>query len=179
MTKTDAADAICEALMRPTMRFVPIKSAEQQSVLMLHRARELLVRQRTMLINALRGHCAEFGIVIAQGASKVTALIAMIEDLEDARLPALAREALGSLVGQLLWSRRRKETRSSWLENLLARRPIKPIWTTNMRDFSPYVAQTRPHRPTPCTMPSRSAGKTGRESTASGTCRCNSLKGDR
>ena len=101
--KNDASDAeaICEALIRPTMRFAPLKSAEQQSVLMLHRARELLVRQRTMLINALRGHCGEFGIVVAQGASKVAELIAMIEDRQDERLPALAREALGSLVGQL------------------------------------------------------------------------------
>ena len=101
--KNDASDAeaICEALMRPTMRFAPIKSAEQQSVLMLHRSRELLVRQRTMLINALRGHCGEFGLVVAQGASKVVDLIAVIEDPEDTRLPALAREALGSLVEQL------------------------------------------------------------------------------
>jgi len=67
--KNDAADAeaIFEAVTRPTMRFAPVKSAEQQSVLMLHRARELLVRQRTMLINALRGHCAEFGLIAAQG----------------------------------------------------------------------------------------------------------------
>ena len=101
--KNDASDAeaICEALMRPTMRFAAAKSAEQQSVLMLHRARELLVRQRTMLINALRGHCGEFGLVVAQGASKVTALIEMIEDPEDEDLPALARTALGSLVEQL------------------------------------------------------------------------------
>ena len=71
--KNDAADAeaICEAVTRPTMRFAPAKSAEQQSVLMLHRARELLVRQRTMVINALRGHCAELGPIVAQGASKV------------------------------------------------------------------------------------------------------------
>ncbi len=64
--KNDASDAeaICEALARPTMRYAAVKSAEQQSVLMLHRARELLVRQRTMLINALRGHCGEFGIVV-------------------------------------------------------------------------------------------------------------------
>jgi transposase len=83
------------------MRFAAVKSAEQQSALMLHRARELLVRQRTMLINALRGHCGEFGIVVAQGASKVAELIGMIEDPKDERLPALARDALGSLVGQL------------------------------------------------------------------------------
>lgn len=101
--KSDASDAeaICEALVRPTMRFAAVKSAEQQSILTLHRARELLLRQRTMLINALRGHCGEFGIVVAQGASKVSALIEMIEDRQDERLPALAREALGSLIGQL------------------------------------------------------------------------------
>jgi transposase len=101
--KNDASDAeaICEALIRPTMRFAPIKSAEQQSVLMLHRARELLVRQKTMLINALRGHCGEFGIVVAQGASRVAELIEIIEDQEDDRIPALACEALGYLVGQL------------------------------------------------------------------------------
>ena len=87
--------AICEAVTRPTMRFAPAKSAEQQSVLMLHRARELLVRQRTMVINALRGHCAEFGLIVAQGASKVEELVAIIEDPGDVRLPPLAREALG------------------------------------------------------------------------------------
>ena len=101
--KNDAADAeaICEAVTCPTMRFAPAKSAEQQSVLMLHRARELLVRQRTMVINALRGHCAEFGLIVAQGASKVEELVAIIEDPGDVRLPPLAREALGSLVEQL------------------------------------------------------------------------------
>ena len=101
--KNDAADAeaICEAVTRPTMRFAPVKSAEQQSVLMLHRARELLVRQRTMLVNALRGHCAEFGLIAAQGISKATDLIRIIDDPEDTRLPNLAREALGLLVEQL------------------------------------------------------------------------------
>lgn len=101
--KNDAADAeaICEAVTRPTMLFAPVKSAEQQSVLMLHRARELLVRQRTMLINALRGHCAEFGLIAAQGISKATDLIRIIDDPEDTRLPDLAREALGLLVEQL------------------------------------------------------------------------------
>jgi transposase len=65
--KNDAADAaaICEAVTRPTMRFVAVKSAEQQSVLMLHRTREIMVRQRTMLVNAIRAHMAEFGLVPA------------------------------------------------------------------------------------------------------------------
>ena len=94
--KNDAADAeaICEAVTRPTMRFAPAKSAEQQSVLMLHRARELLVRQRTMVINALRGHCAELGLIVAQGASKVEELVAIIEDPGDVRLPPLAARRL-------------------------------------------------------------------------------------
>ena len=74
--KNDAADAeaICEAVTRPSMRFVPIKEAEQQAVLMLHRARSLLVRQRTMLANALRAHLAEFGIVAPQGLRHVEIL---------------------------------------------------------------------------------------------------------
>ena len=68
--KTDAADAeaMCEAVTRPTMRFVAVKTVEQQAVLMLHKNRNLMVRQRTMLINALRGHLAEYGIVTSVGA---------------------------------------------------------------------------------------------------------------
>ena len=78
--KTDAADAaaICEAVTRPTMRFVPIKTAEQQAVLMLHRTRDLLVRQRTMLVNALRGHMAELGIIAPQGIARVADLMAVL-----------------------------------------------------------------------------------------------------
>jgi transposase len=70
--KHDAADAeaICEAVTRPSMRFVPIKSEDQQSVLLIHRARELLVRQRTQLVNALRGHLAEFGVIAAKGIAR-------------------------------------------------------------------------------------------------------------
>ena len=103
--KTDAADAeaICEAVTRPSMRFVPVKSAEQQSVLMLHRMRALLIRQRTMLVNALRGHLAEFGIIVAQGINRVRELIKlMTDDSADAVLPPLARRALAPLVDQLL-----------------------------------------------------------------------------
>src|ERR1700761_7163301 len=71
--KTDAADAeaICEAVRRPSMRFVAIKTVEQQATLMLHRGRELLVRQRTMTVNALRGHLAELGVIAPQGLNKV------------------------------------------------------------------------------------------------------------
>ena len=101
--KNDAADAeaICEAVTRPTMRFVPVKGEEQQGILMLHRTRELLIRQRTMLINALRAHLAEFGIVMAQGRAGVSTLVALVEDDEHDLIPAIAREALLAVVDQL------------------------------------------------------------------------------
>ena len=76
------------------MRFVPVKSAERQSVLVLHRGRELLVRQRTMLINAIRGHCAEFGLIVAQGARAVPELIEKARHADAAALPEIARSAL-------------------------------------------------------------------------------------
>jgi transposase len=75
--KTDAADAeaICEAVTRPTMRFVAVKTPEQQAVLMLHKTRDLLVRQRTALINALRAHLGEYGIISSKGLGGVTTLV--------------------------------------------------------------------------------------------------------
>lgn len=101
--KNDAADAeaICEAVMRPNMRFVPVKSAEQQSLLMLHRSRDLLIRQRTMLTNALRSHFAELGIVVAQGIRNLPKLVAVVRDDADTRVPAAARYVLGALVAQI------------------------------------------------------------------------------
>jgi transposase len=91
--KNDAADAeaICEAVRRPTMRFVRVKSAEQQGQLMQHRTRDLLMRQRTQVINALRAHMAELGIVAAQGREGTKALLAIIADDGDERLPDRAR----------------------------------------------------------------------------------------
>ena len=102
--KNDAADAaaICEAVTRPNMRFVPVKSVDQQATLMLHSARELVVSQRTALINALRGHFAEFGIVVAQGARNAKLLIAIIHDENDADLPGGARAALQPLASMLI-----------------------------------------------------------------------------
>lgn len=82
-----SSEAICE-VKRPSMRFVPMKTAEQQSALM-HRGRELLVRQRTMLANALRGHMAEFGLIAAQGLHKVAGLIAIVRDDKDERYGSL------------------------------------------------------------------------------------------
>jgi len=101
--KNDAADAeaICEAVMRPTMRFVPIKTSEQQSVLMLHRTRQLFVRQRTTLINAIRAHLAEFGIVAGVGRNGVEVLLDLIAKGEDERIPPAAGECLMALATQL------------------------------------------------------------------------------
>jgi transposase len=101
--KNDAADAeaICEAVKRPTMRFVAVKSAEQQSALMMHRARDLVVRQRTMLINALRGHMAEFGFVAAQGLHNVAALIEIIRNSADESIPEVARQVLIVIADQI------------------------------------------------------------------------------
>jgi transposase len=101
--KNDAADAeaICEAVQRPTMRFVPIKSPEQQSVLMLHRTRQLFVRQRITLTNAIRAHLAEFGIVAGVGRNGLEVLLELVAKGEDARVPAEARECLMALAAQL------------------------------------------------------------------------------
>jgi transposase len=104
--KTDAADAeaIAEAVTRPTMRFVPVKSAESQAMLMLHRARELLVRQRTMLANAVRAHLAEFGIIAPQGIHRVEKLATQVHD---PAVPPIARDALMLIVDELasIWRR--------------------------------------------------------------------------
>jgi len=101
--KNDAADAeaICEAVARPTMRFVPVKSADGQSILLLHRTRHLLIRQRTGAVNALRAHMAEFGIIAPKGIRNIIRLIAVIDDACDARLPDLARSTLALVVEQI------------------------------------------------------------------------------
>ena len=103
-SKNDAADAagICEAVTRPSMRFVPVKTAESQAALMLHRSRDLLVRQRTQLINALRAHLAEVGLVAATGVDGLKSLLAIIREAgETGQLPGPMRQALQPLVDQL------------------------------------------------------------------------------
>jgi transposase len=101
--KNDAADAeaICEAVTRPTMRFVPIKTPEQQSVMMLHRVRLMLNRQRTQLSNSIRSHLSEFGIVAPIGRRGLDQLLAVVADEEDARVPTDARLCLQMLAAQL------------------------------------------------------------------------------
>jgi transposase len=101
--KNDAADAeaICEAVTRPTMRFVGVKTVEQQSIMMLHRVRLILMRQRTQLSNALRSHLAEFGIVSPIGREGLDRLLTIVADTDDGRVPAEARASLEMLVVQL------------------------------------------------------------------------------
>jgi transposase len=101
--KNDTADAeaICEAVTRPSMRFVPIKSAEQQGALMLHRTRDLLIRQRTQLINAMRAHLAELGLVAPKGREGLQQLLRAVAQAEEERLPSEARFACEALIAQL------------------------------------------------------------------------------
>lgn len=130
--KNDAADAeaICEAVSRPTMRFVPIKSVDQQSALMLHRARDLLIRQRTMLKNALRGHLAEFGLTAPQGTSGNAMLAAIVED----RISSCCTRSLG------------KPCCSSSISSVSFRRKSPPSMRASLRGTVPTrsVAGSRP-----------------------------------
>jgi len=106
--KNDAADAeaICEAVTRSNMRFVPTKTVEQQSCLMLHRTRHLFIRQQTAVINSIRAHLAEFGIVAPVGRRGAEELLDVVADSNDDRLPEVARVCLAALGAQL---RRLKE----------------------------------------------------------------------
>jgi transposase len=101
--KNDVNDAaaICEAMSRPKMRFVPIKSEQQQAVFMLHRARKLMVDSRTAQANQIRGLLAEFGIVVPQGHGRLKEQMPRILEDADNGLPALARQVLGQLLEQL------------------------------------------------------------------------------
>jgi len=95
------AEAICEAVTRPNMRFVPTKTIEQQSCLVLHRTRQLFIRQQTATINSIRAHLAEFGIVAPVGRRGVEQLLEVIADSNDARVPEVARACVAALGVQL------------------------------------------------------------------------------
>ena len=101
--KNDAADAeaICEAVTRANMRFVETKTPEQQSCLMLHRTRQLFIRQQTSVINAIRAHMAEFGIVAPVGRKGVEQLLDVVADARDRRVPEVARACIAALGAQL------------------------------------------------------------------------------
>jgi transposase len=101
--KNDMADAeaICEAVTRANMRFVPTKTPEQQSGLVLHRTRHLFIRQQTSVINAIRAHLAEFGIVAPVGRNGVEQLLGVVADAKDNRVPEVARVCVAALGAQL------------------------------------------------------------------------------
>ena len=107
--KNDAADAeaICEAVTRANMRFVATKTPEQQSCLMLHRTRHLFIRQQTAVINAIRAHLAEFGIIAPVGRNGVEELLGVVADPSDKRVPEIARACLAALGAQLRMLKRR------------------------------------------------------------------------
>lgn len=117
--KNDAADAeaICEAAQRPSMRFVPVKDEAQQANSVVFRARDLLVRQRTQCINALRGHLTEYGHVVPQGTAHVDTLVALVEDATSS-VPESARMILTVLVGTF----RALQTQITQLDAEIARR---------------------------------------------------------
>jgi transposase len=127
--KTDAGDAeaICEAVTRPTMRFVPIKSVEQQAALALHRTRDLLVRQRTQLVNMIRGLLAEFGIDIPKGITNALAFVRRAVAGKANEVPDLATKVIGALAEQAIEVQGRirqleRDLLASYRSNELARR---------------------------------------------------------
>jgi transposase len=151
--KTDRADAeaICEAVTRPTMRFVPVKTAEGQAALLDHKARDFLIRQQTQTVNTIRAHLAEFGIVVAKGIHNVDRLLAAAE-----QAPEAARPALDLLADQLHDLRERVETVSKRIEaaqksDPLARRlatipGLGPIASSAFAVTTPDVAAFRSAR---------------------------------
>jgi transposase len=151
--KTDRADAeaICEAVTRPTMRFVPVKSAAAQAALLDHKARDFLIRQQTQTVNTIRAHLAEFGIIVAKGIHNVERLLAAAE-----QAPEAARPALDLLAGQLRDLRDRIETVTKRIEvaqkaDPLARRlatipGLGPIASSAFAVTTPDVAAFRSAR---------------------------------
>jgi transposase len=155
--KNDAADAgaICEAASRPSMRFVPVKSEAQQAALMLHRARDLLMRQRTQLINAVRGHLAEFGIIEAQGAWNLSRVLAHLET--EGELPEAARQVLRLLAVQLDEARNRIEDLDAQIEAWHKANPVSQRLTT-IPGIGPLVATA-----IAATVPDAGVFRSGRE----------------
>lgn len=153
----DAADAeaIVEAASRPTMRFVEVKTAEQQGQGMLFRTRDLLVRQRTQSINALRGHLAEFGIVAPQGPARVVRLAQAVSD-ETVSLPDTVRElarllldqiaALGAKIGALEKDIRRRAPKDAQIARLMSIPGVGAISATAVQAFCPSMTTFRSGR---------------------------------
>jgi Transposase len=142
--KTDRADAeaICEAVSRPTMRFVPVKSAEVQAALLDHKARDFLIRQQTQTVNAIRAHLAEFGIVVAKGIHNVDRLLASVE-----QAPEAARPALELVADQLRDLRDRIETVTKRIEVAQKTDPLPDVSPRSpASDRSPRAPSPSPRR---------------------------------
>src|SRR5436190_3591432 len=153
--KTDAADAaaICEAVSRPSMRFVALKTPEQQGRLMQHRVRDLLLRQRTQTINALRAHTAELGLVAATGRQGLGLLLAILADAKDERLPQDARASLKLLASQIAACRRRSTpSTSACMPSTANARPVD-----GWRPSPASASSGRQHLPQPSPIPRRSS----------------------
>src|ERR1700733_3000642 len=168
--KNDAADAaaICEAMSRPNMRFLAVKSEDQQATLMAHKTRQLLMKQRTMSVNALRGHLAEFGVIAAKGISHVEELV---ERAAAADLPAMVQATLGVLLAQLrsldaatdeleraIVANHRRDPSADWrrASPASARSPLRRFWPARQirrpskpAAISPPGLARRPNRTRP------------------------------
>ena len=156
--KNDMADAaaICEAVTRPSMRFVPVKSEKQQAMLLIHRARDLLVRQHTSLINALRAHLAEFGVVLPKGGQNGRKLASMVVAGETFGVPALAFPVLLALarhcqaleveIAQLEREIRRRSVEDEAVQRLLKIPGIGPITATALAATVPDARAFRSAR---------------------------------
>ncbi|MHB8482027.1 MAG: IS110 family RNA-guided transposase [Nitrospiria bacterium] len=118
------AEAICEAVTRPTMRFVPVKSVEQEDIQALHRSRSLLIKNRTALINQIRGLLAEYGLVIPRSATKVRPMLIQILENQNERLTPFGRETFFDLYDQLVDLEKRIEKMHQRLEILFKKHPV-------------------------------------------------------
>ena len=174
--KNDATDAeaICEAVTRANMRFVETKTPEQQSCLMLHRTRQLFIRQQTSVINAIRAHLAEFGIVAPVGRKGVEHLLAIGTDGSDQRVPEVTQACLAALGAQL---RMLKAQILEFDRRILA-------GTAPMRragGLTPYLALVRrwPRLWSPASPMRRPSGRDGTSQPGSGWCRSSTRAGAR
>jgi transposase len=159
--KNDAADAaaICEAMSRPDMRFVPVKSPAQQATLMLHKTRDLMVKQRTMNVNALRGHLAEFGLIAAKGVHRLEELLALAR--AEGALPEEAQAAMEMLALQIEQLDRRIDGLAKSIGRSAAKNPVSRL-LMEIPAFGPLISSAMT-----ASYPDPSVFKSGRDFSAS------------
>ncbi len=157
--KTDAGDAeaICEAVARPTMRFVPIKSPDQQAALALHRARDLLVRQRTQLVNMIRGLLSEFGITINRGLHHALELVTRIAGGATIEVPALAARVVAALARQVMELQGRLTTLERELRAWFRQNELAQQTGDHPRHWCRRGDRVRRHGDRPAALPLRQA----------------------